>query len=242
MVSIIFILLSFNTATANTPYEAYKARSSDRWTIANWFETKNQVRLMDQWLSRNKKNKNIMDIDLSLSYLTDDLKTKNFDSTTSVTTTEYYGSNFSFYLYFIGIEADYYEDTEESENRHYSGSAHIRLLGSSNQTTRISLFYGKGFIEDTTTAWHPTFYGAKATVYITDFLGIEGTYQKYIEEDTNLDYIGNGDKKDFTVFIDIYFLRLFAKWVNENREYKNQLEQTYDEEHKGFEAGLRFYF
>lgn len=242
MISIIFALLSSNAAMANTPYEAYKARSSDRWTIANWFETKRQVSLMDQWLSRNRKTKNIIDVDLSLSYLTDDLKTKEFDTSITTNTTEYYGSNFSFYLYFIGIEADYYEDVDESENRHYSGSAHIRLLGSSNQTTRISLFYGKEFIENTSTVWHPHFYGAKATVYITNFLGIEGSYQKYIEEETNLDYIGNGDKKDFTVFVDIYFLRLFAKWVKEIREYENQLGQTLEEEHKGFEAGLRFYF
>ncbi|MCB0347645.1 MAG: hypothetical protein KDD37_02360 [Bdellovibrionales bacterium] len=240
MLGIVLAFIGFTFA--DTPYENYKARSSDRWTIANWFETKRQVRLMDQWLSRHRKSKNIMDLDLSFSYLSDETKTKNFDTSTANTSTDYYGGNFAFYLYFIGVEAEYYEDVDESENRHYAGSAHIRLLGTSNQTTRISIFYGKEFIENMNLVWHPTFYGARLTVYITNFLGIEGTYQKYIEEDTDLDYVGNGDKKDFSVFVDIYFLRLFAKWVDENREYKNQLDQTQEEDHKGFEAGLRFYF
>jgi hypothetical protein len=136
-------LVIFNTAVAATPYENYKARSSDRWTIANWFETKHQIGLMDQWLSRNRKTKNIFDTEFSLSYLQDEVATKNFDLSELESETNYYGGEFSFYIYFFGLNATYYEDEEDSDNKIYSGSANLRLLGSSNQTTRLIVFYGK---------------------------------------------------------------------------------------------------
>jgi hypothetical protein len=235
-------MVIFSTALASTPYETYKSRSSDRWTIANWFETKRQVNLMDQWLSRNRKTKNIFDLDLSLSHLQDEVNTKKFDGSETESNADYYGGEFSFYIYSVGINATYHETEDVSKNRIYSGSAALRLLGTSNQTTRLIVFYGKHFEETALDSWRPNYFGTALTIYITDFLGIEGSYRKYLEEESSLAYLGKGDQKDFSVFVDIYFLRLFTKWSDKELEFNNPSDETREVEHKSFEAGLKFFF
>jgi hypothetical protein len=84
--------------------------------------------------------------------------------------------------------------------------------------------------------------GTAVTIYITDFLGIEGSYRKYLEEESSLAYMGEGDQKDLSVFIDIYFLRVFTKWTDKELEFKNLSNETREEEHKSFEAGFKFFF
>jgi hypothetical protein len=227
---------------AESPLAKYQARSSDRWTIADWFETKRQVSLMDQWLTRNRKTKNIFDFELGAAQQEIESTFTSAGGIVTESESTYQGVNLSMYFYFVGVEGSYYEDKDNDENLHYSSSVNLRLLGSNNQTTRWVIYYGSHSVESAIDTWQPNYYGTRLSVYITKFLGIEGNYLKYIEEESDLGLMGEGSRQDFSIFLDIYFLRLYGKWIDEELEFTNPLDQITTEEHKGFEAGFTFFF
>jgi len=220
----------------------------DRWTIADWFETQRQVRLLDQWLALNSSS-NPFEFYLGADY--GELERTNTDSSVVGTpdTHNMYRGTFGAFATIVGLQAQYAVSDEEYEL--LEGTFNLRILGRAQQATNWTLFYGYSqrtekdkintpVVEET---FKNTFGGASFSIYFTKYFGVEGLYKTYFKKKSDRDTEMEGQRAEGTVFIDFSFLRIYGTYYEEKLEFTNPtLTIDREAERKGILGGLRFFF
>lgn len=212
-------------------------RQTQRWTLQEWLAQKDRNRMMDMWLSMNSPSP--YELMLGISYNSYDQ-----ESTGAATPSKYtsYQGSFSAYAQFVGLTAEYENNTQEGFND-LSGLFNLRLAGSSIQGSYLALHYGMR----THTQANPQlvlrqqFAQASLQLYVIKQFGFDGLYRSYIPTtDTTL-----GDVKETLTeagaFIDFQNFRIFGTWYKEAQS--TQLNgTTTDNTRSGVRSGLKIFF
>lgn len=242
---ILLIALALMASTSEGAWAQYfqadlmKKRQSDkqasRWTITDWLAQKKKFNLMDMWLASNR-SKTIFEMDLGASQqdFTVDTETAGVKTSADYKSTRY---KLSFFLYMFGLDLGY-RDSDEGFTESLA-NINLRLLGSSQQSTRLNLKYGYRMREVTASSeeWGQQFAGAELNLYLTHFLGLMGEYNFYLKDSSNLGNELSGDDVSGGAFIEWGVLRLYGKYTKENEK-----RGTASITREGMEYGARLYF
>ncbi|MCM2323514.1 MAG: hypothetical protein NDJ90_09660 [Oligoflexia bacterium] len=162
-----------------------EAKAQRRWSLAEWLETKEKIKLMDMWLALHTPSP--FEFALSGDYRTGSGPGGNF--------TGWSASALAFATIF-GLEAQF----ERAPQSRYHGLFHFRILGYSDQGTHITLQGGLRGIG----GHRAPLAGVRTSLYLARFFGIEGLYRHYFES------AGPERRYEAGAFIDFRYLRVYG--------------------------------
>lgn len=210
---ILSILLSFSFkahALAEGTYQIIvrkqQEKQQSRWSLLDWMNTKKKMAIMDQWLALNSSVNHFEFALFGAKVETD--RQNTFDTLTQ--TKSGYEAGFSMYYKIFGLEGSIHEVEQTHREKNYSVG--LRIFGKSDQGPNIKVLYGMSDIFDYNQNKKITAntFGGKTTIYLAPFLGLEGSYQKYLTEtfpDSTTEL--SGEKIGYGGFLELSFLRLY---------------------------------
>ncbi|MFV3410044.1 hypothetical protein [Bdellovibrio bacteriovorus] len=213
------------------------AREGSRWSLSEWLEMKNRNRMMDMWLSVNSPSP--YEFSLAASY--NSFKTEDPDNTSVSDSHVSYMGELSAYAQFVGLTAEY-ENNSEEEFNDLTGMLNIRVLGNSIQNTSLTLHYGLR-TREADQRLSQQFGQVSLQVYLTKYFGIDGKYRYYLP--TSTDELGDveGNRTEAGLFIDFKAVRIFGNWYKESQ--KTKIPAAADDtvtDRTGIRSGLKIFF
>ena len=228
----LIILLFSNTVFAfDGTYELVvnkkqEKKKNTRWTLAEWLQQKEKIRAMDMWLAMNSSS-NPFEFYLGGSQANLEFS----DNQNSETLTQ---GEVGAFASITGLEYQYNNTNSFYQSRYMFT---LRALGTSQQSTNLSLSYGGLQHNQNALLFKTDFYKASISLYLTQFFGIKAD-KVWINEDTNQTNDSfSGEELSGTVFIDFKALRIFGKYIKSTYELNNV--QT---ERNGVLTGIQIYF
>jgi hypothetical protein len=214
-----FLAFSWSVCQCTNADEIYtfvikkqEEKKSTRWSLQDWLETRDRMRLMDIWLALHTSSPYEFYIGGDARFLTE----KNtLDS-------KYYFSAFAS-IFGLGIE-------RESVYSRLNGMFFLRVLGFHNQGTNITLHVG---VRNQTEpfSFYSSFVGGAMTLYMTRFFGIEGLFRYYFPADDTVEL--QATYLETNAFIDFRFLRIYGGYHFQNDHLARP---------SGYQLGARFFF
>ena len=186
MKNTLILLISFLCMTQEVLAQSRPALSSfldnkrgqdiDRWTLSDWLFTKNQVGLMDQWLSSNKKDKNVFNFNLGAEVGKMKRSSENSAAPGTITNEnlDVQRANLAMFVYLIGIEGSYAENKGDTSGKEkdLSYQIDVRVLGSSNASTNWNFYLGQRNFETDSDTFKNDYYGTAFTLYLIQNLAV----------------------------------------------------------------------
>jgi hypothetical protein len=215
------------------------AREAKRFTLQEWLENKDRRALMDMWLTINTPSPYEFVLGGSMFHYTAD---STASGTTASKTVDGYSGEISAYARFVGVTAEYTNNTNEGFND-VTGIFNLRIFGNTVQGSHITLHYGlrTRTASDNSYRLNQQFAAATLQLYLMKYFGIQGNYRKYLPYSE--DHFGEteGNEINAGAFIEFGALRLFGDWYQEKQNSKlNGVESNIDR--TGTKIGIKFYF
>lgn len=244
---LIFILgLSFTKTWAQSsgsrPWLLSKgaaAREAKRFTLQEWMENKDRRALMDMWLTINTPSPYEFVIGGSMFHYTVDTTSTG---TTTSKTIDGYNAEISAYARFVGVSAEYANNTQEGFND-VNGIFNLRIFGNTVQGSHITLHYGlrTRTASDNSYRLNQQFGAGTLQLYLMKYFGIQGNYRQYLPYSEAHFGDTEGTELNAGAFIEFGSLRLFGDWYQEKQSSKlNGTESKIDR--TGTKIGIKFYF
>lgn len=197
--------------------------------------------MQDMWLAMNR-SKNWLEFALGGGPVNYTYRTDNGTATTSTSQTS---QSYQAALFFsiLGIQAEY-EKTNHDLTL-YSGAVALRLFGTSQQDTNLTIKYGiRKTVDSSLTPeqeWSNQFGEASLNLYLISVFGLSGDYRQYFPDESSNGTDLRGRSWKAGVFLDFNLLRIFGDYFEENLESSVSGVVT-KKDRTGFEYGARFYF
>lgn len=175
-----------------------------RWTLSDWLETRDRMRLQDLWLAIHSPAPYEFYLDGNYQ----------INSTLTGTATgsglNVWQLGFAGFVTIFGLEARY----ENSADQRWSGTFNLRVFGYHDQSTNLTFQLG---LRNTTSgdgnSYRNGLAGAKLAIYLARPFGIEGLYQHYFPSTPNLSgALTTGDRFQGGLFLEFKFLRLYLDY------------------------------
>lgn len=196
-------------------------KEENRWSLAEWYETKNKMRLQDMWLALHTSD-NPFEFILGYSKVSGDGNLEVQDI------------NFTAYASIVGLSYSHIQGQNNATG--YNAEFLLRLLGTSTQNTNLTLGYG---IMNRSNFENP-YATASLTFYLFKHFGLYAKYNHIPSETNSAGEDVSGTSTQYQAFIDYGILRIFFGTFSENLEFKaagtTKLDTT------GSQIGVNFYF
>ncbi len=175
-----------------------------RWSLSEWLETRDRMRLMDLWLAIHSPTPYEF-------YLGGDYQFGKENGSLSYNANS--GKAFiAAYASIFGLEAQ-----KEFRLSEWVALFHFRLFGLHAQGTNITLQGGLRSLKDQATFLNPLA-GLSITFYLFKHFGIGGLYRHYFNALQNDNGIAEtGNRLEGEAFIDFSFLRVYAQLFTEKQ-------------------------
>jgi hypothetical protein len=201
--------------------EKAQTKEKGRWSISDWLETRDRMRVQDIWLNMHSPSPYEFYVDAL--YKTGAMQLGG----------GYQGWDFTAaaYAQMFGIEAQRKGSNLETQ---WLAMANFRLVGLYNQATNFTLQGGvKEEMRGASQLWNPLI-GANLTVYIIKQVGVTGLYRHYFAYSQGV--TNNGDRFEAGAFIDFSMVRIHADFFAETAVLDPS------RSFGGFQLGARLYF
>jgi hypothetical protein len=197
-------------------------KEKNRWTLADWLTTRDKMRMQDLWLSLHSPSP--YEFYLSGNY--------QMNQTQGGVTSNAWEVAFAAFVTAFGLEFRY----ELSQVRRMIGVFDMRLFGSHDQATNLTLQVGLKQDELGGESYRNPLAGLSMTVYLAQFFGVEGVYRHYFSSTpSSLGVSLSGDRFQGGAFLDFKFLRIYG-------DYFNDVETLQAASAQGVMVGTRLYF
>lgn len=215
-------------------------KEAKRWSLSQWMEQKGKIQWMDLWLHSNVQSPSFYEV-----YVGGDYGTLETTSTTSlgplITGGDYNttSGHAGIFVSFIGVYGRYERNSDENRTT-WDALAQLRLLGTSDQASNLTVFYGfrgEEFLNDKVLHQQA---GGSLTLYLLNAWAIQGRYQHFFEETSDNSNTISGHRVEATTWLEWGAVRFYGTWYKEPIELSNavgRLEAT----REGVNAGLRVY-
>lgn len=228
---LMFLFFSLNTQAFDGTYELVvnkkqEKKKNTRWTLAEWLQQKERVRAMDMWLAMNSSS-NLFEFYMAGSKGTLDIKSSNISE-------DFTQAEAGAFATITGVEYQYTDSDSFYQSRYMFT---LRLFGTSQQSTNLSVSYGGLAHNQNTSVYKTDFYKGSLSLYLTQFFGVqaENTWiNKTVDSNQNT---FSGSELNAIVFIDFKALRIFGKYQTSEYLYNaNKVERS------GILTGIKLYF
>ena len=227
-------LISHQAKSQSGPAEKADKKQMSRWTLSQWLEQKNRMKLMDYWLSFNSPSP----YEFYLLGNHSNAKTK-VDVGATENDVEINQIGFGGFATIVGLEGTY--ENRKDDLDIWSAMFTLRLLGFHEQGTHLALHYGVRNLKSSTDELANQFAGASLNLYLLKFFGLSGHYRHYLEDTSDLGSKVSGLRIEGGGFIDFSFARLYGNWFSEKLDYDSSGTETQRSE-EGIQFGLQLFF
>jgi hypothetical protein len=226
-----------------------EAKTTRRWSLAQWMEQKGKVQWMDLWLktpydsgSRGGRGGPwIYDVYIGGDYNQHERTTTSTSLLGIPSDGDYrsVGYHAGFFMSVFGIHAKY-ENSKTEDRTVMDGLLQLRLLGVSDQASNITLFYGvhqQEFLDDKVSLQQA---GGSVTFYLVNAWAVQARYQYFLEGESDAGNDIKGYRFEGTTWVEWGGVRFFGTWFHEPMEYvtpAGDMRISRD----GVSAGIRVY-
>ena len=216
-----------------------QAKERSRWTLQEWMAQKQRNNLMDQWLSMNSPSPfefSLLGASNSYKFQKDLEAKKSYSS---------YSGAFSAYAQAVGLTGEY-ENNLKEELSDVTGLLNVRILGSSLQTTSITLHVGqrtRQYLEAGEKESVRNIVGQiSLQAYFTKYFGLQGSYRNFFPADHSTLGEVAGTHVEGGLFIDFQSLRIFGNWSDELQVNQSTAGVKTKYKRQGIKTGLVIFF
>lgn len=235
MVGMSLFLGTGTIAKADDVYQVIVKKQEEkkktRWSLSEWLETRDRMRLMDLWLAIHSPSP--YEFYLGGDYHFGGLKS----DTPSVSSA--YGSIRGYAAAFasiFGLEGQY-----DSTASRKLGIFHVRIFGFHNQSTHITLQTGLRSEAEPENLRH-IFAGVTAAFYFHRYFGIEGLYRNYFASVNSVNGVKtSGTRYEGGAFVDFKFTRVYGTYFYELERVRGNPAQS-NQTRSGVLAGVKLFF
>lgn len=178
-------------------------KAENRWSLSQWLETRDRMRLMDLWLALHSPSPYEFYIGGDYQFGKSDASV-GFNSNSGRLYVAGYASLF-------GLEAQ-----SQLRLSEWTALFHFRFFGLHAQATNLTLQGGLRSRRDPLTHLNPLA-GISLTAYISKYFGIEGLFRLYfpsLRNDSGIDE--DGTRVEVGAFIDFQFVRVYGQYFHES--------------------------
>lgn len=235
-------LLFSNTAYSASFYDnarkKQEKKDAQRWSLSQWLEQKQKIKLMDTWLMYNAPSPYEFFFGADTSSF-DQINTQG-NNETSQSFRNYRGS-FGAYVTMVGLYGEY--ESSDEDISQWKAKFMVRVLGSSDQSTNLVLSYGlmnRDFNGDKT---QYQVAGGQLNFYIVKAFALTGMYEHYLEaESEQNDITSSGHRIEGGAHIEYGALRIYGTWFQENMDLVDPSLIESKRTREGILFGTRIYF
>ncbi len=226
-------------SAGSSPLQKQEQKAKDRWTIADWFDTKKVIAGQNMFLAMNHSTVG------SEFYFGGDTATYSVvGGTESFKVTR---GLFAAYTSIFGISGQYIDSTDKFYG--WDALFNLRVIGKSIQNTNLTLFYGTRLRNDSSgvagsaiEVFKNNLVGGSLCLYIVKQMGIEGVYQSVLKDKSDIGSDATGFAVEGSLFLDYGLLRVQGTWFQEKMEYTSASGSNSVKDASGLLGGVRFYF
>ncbi|OFZ53369.1 MAG: hypothetical protein A2428_10425 [Bdellovibrionales bacterium RIFOXYC1_FULL_54_43] len=183
-------------------------KAKNRWTLAEWLETRDRMRLMDLWLALHSPTP--YEFVFEGAYESGErvgavpLKGTRLGATA-------YASIFGLGVSRTSVNATDVRDVD------LLGTFFLRIFGFHAQGTNITLQAGVRGFQNNTFDSRNAFAGVASSIYLNRFFGIEGLYRHHFDSLPGASgSILSGARHEGGAFIDFRFFRVFGNYFSDS--------------------------
>ena len=180
-------------------------KAKTRWSLSEWLETRDRMRLMDLWLSMHSPSP--YEFFLGTDY--------TFGQ--AAVGPSFNGLSFSLGGYAQAVGLELRRESLAADMVRSSALLGLRLFGYQIQGTHLALLVGlKQDSLNSYTARNAVL-GGRLSLYLTKFFGIEGNYRHFFASASSLNGLDfSGNRFEAGAFLDFAFLRFYGNWTSES--------------------------
>lgn len=236
----LFFSLILGMAEPAKSYDFYSAarkkqdeKDAKRWSLSEWLEQKKKIKLMDSWLMFNAPSP----YEFFLSADTSSLN-QTVDNIENTQTFKNYRGAFGAFVTIVGLYGEYESSDEELEQ--WKALFMLRLMGSSDQSTNLTVHYG---LMNQDLNNDPTQYqvgGARLNFYLIRAFALTGHYEQIFKSTSENGVESEGSRVEGGAHIEYGALRIYGSWYQETMNILTPTQSKRSRE--GVLFGLRLYF
>lgn len=216
--------ISQSTAHADEVYtfivKKQEKKDQNRWSLANWIEQRDRMRLMDLWLHIHSPSP--YEFYFSGDYQISTTRNSTPLSFDAAAYASIFGLHFQYTLNPIARVLSLFE---------------LRIFGVHSQGTNITLHGGVGIREFGGGRVRQAVAGGSLTFYLARWLGLDGMYQHFFQSTRSVQGTTQGSRWEAGAFLEFSALRLFGNYFQE-KENPSLLEAS---TRKGIRVGMKFF-
>ncbi len=241
IIPLLFVFMTFWTPDSLAQYrfnpgEKSAKKEMSRWSLSQWLEQKNNIKLMDYWLSFNSPSP----YEFYLIGGHADHKIKFEGLSTYEENRDRINYGFGAFAHIVGIEGEFADRGKGFTD--WTAQFTLKLLGHSIQGTHLNLHYGVKNFHGGGDKVSNQYVAASLSLYLLKFFGIKGNYRQYFEAESDSPSKVKGDRVEGGGFIDFSFIRLYGNWYQENIETVIITSDKTERTDEGIQFGLQLFF
>jgi hypothetical protein len=194
-------------------------KQKNRWSLADWLETRDRMRLQDIWLAMHSPSP--YEFYLGGNY--------QYSQTPALGNSNTWEAFFAAYATIFGLEFRY----ESGIERRVFGIFNLRIFGFHDQSTNITLQGGVRETQNTAFSFRNAFAGASITLYLARYFGIDGLYRYYIPSTPGVSGQVSGYRYQGGAFIDFRLIRVYGNYFYDEETHMTS---------SGATIGTKIYF
>lgn len=204
----------------NIVIKKQEEKAKGRWSLADWLDTRDRMRMMDLWLAMNSPSPFEFYLGGAMRY----------SWAPSLFGYQFYGAA---YATIFGLQFQY----ENWGVERMLASFHLRVFGLHNQATNLTPEIGiKQETVGGVTARSP-YLGVGLTLYLAKFAGIDGIYRYYLPSTPTAQGTSQTSHRfEGSLFLEFRILRIYGSYF-----YEPTLNGTTFTPVQGISGGARFY-
>ena len=203
-------------------------KNKSHWTLEDWLETRDRMRLMDLWLALHTPTPYEYYVGADYQWGQQGAPTANYNAFRA------YGAA---YASIVGLEV---QRTMDPINQTL-GLFDLRIFGYHQQSTNITIQGGIKYQSDPN-SYRQAVLGAAMSIYMSRYFGVEGLYRHSYNSTPNTSGMThNGDRWEGGAFIDFKVLRVYGTYFNE-AETLSSPGLIQSSTRSGGLGGIRLYF
>ena len=234
-VVVMFLLTGCSSARADEVYtfvvKKQEAKSQNRWSLSEWLETRDRMRLMDLWLALHSPTPYEF-------FLGTDYSWNQWSGTGSDQTQGSVRVMGAAYASIFGLEFE----RSFSPVSEWVGTFDFRFFGYHVQSTHMTFQLGLRSQDSSGTSVRNAFLGLESSIYFGKFFGLHALYRNYLTSPPNLtggDFYGW--RGELGGFVDFNFVQVYGTFF---REQQVELVggASYGTQRSGPLLGLKLFF
>lgn len=217
---------TFGESRYSSVYRKQDAKAASRWSLNEFLEQQDRMRLMDLWLVLHSPSP--LEFFLTANYQWGRTNGDNYYTA--------WNTGFAAYITMFGVQVE--RELSQLSTR-TNAIFNWRIFGYQNQGLNFTLQGGAKYEERNDTKYWVPLFGFDLTIYVSRYFGFEGMYRHFLE--TNVDVLQSrvaGNRYEGMLFLDFKFVRLFGGYYYENEKTAG----SPDFVRKGGEIGTKFFF